>query len=487
MANNRIQIKRTSVPGRVPNTTNSSNSSYIAAGEFALNMYDKQLYTSDGTNLITVGSTTGSLTVSDSIRIGDISSELMSINATSIFTGNVNTNTSINTTSISVQNATSNSSLSPTTVYVGNNQANISIDVTGGVKTIAISTANISPTGIATIQTSVNHGITSLTQSKVFVDTPYNSLNTANYSSDYNPAGFNITAIPTANTISFTVPTDNYKYKWGDRSIQSISRVANGTVTVVTKGLHNYQSNDKAYVTNVNYRKAPFTVLASGGVPTASTLSVLDPVTVTYLQSSFASNPINLTGGIMSIYNSPTFDPGRQVYSSFMEIRAQKAAFVGYSIGNYITFDGFPTLPASSAFYQKWVNPAIYNNLPQRITNITYPNDNETIIEFYFSGRIYITDYGYSFYPGSAQISIPNAKILLDYVESSTPTNLSQLCPALPNTSIGGTIYATNPVGITIKNNDKLVYVFDSGVYVGNTTIGNIVDSTGSRTFKPTG
>jgi hypothetical protein len=57
MANNQIQVKRTSTAGRTPNTTGSyaTNSQYISAGEFALNMTDQILYTSDGTNLITVG------------------------------------------------------------------------------------------------------------------------------------------------------------------------------------------------------------------------------------------------------------------------------------------------------------------------------------------------------------------------------------------------------------------------------------------------
>jgi hypothetical protein len=215
MANNRIQIKRTNVPGRVPNTTNSSNSMYIAPGEFALNMYDKQLYTSNGSTLITIGSAGTSLQLSESLKIGDISSQLMSINASSIFTGNVDTNTTVNTTSISVQNATSISNITPTTIYVGNSVANIAIDVTGGIKSISIASANINSTGVATIQTAVNHGINLITQAKLYVNTSQISLNTANYSSDYNPAGFTILSIPTANTIRVNVPTADYKYKWG--------------------------------------------------------------------------------------------------------------------------------------------------------------------------------------------------------------------------------------------------------------------------------
>jgi len=57
LANNVFQVKRTNTAGRTPNTTGSyaTNSQYIAAGEFALNMADGILYTSNGSALIEVG------------------------------------------------------------------------------------------------------------------------------------------------------------------------------------------------------------------------------------------------------------------------------------------------------------------------------------------------------------------------------------------------------------------------------------------------
>lgn len=70
MAANQIQIKRTSVAGRTPNTTNSSNGQYIAAGELAINLSDGILYTSNGSTLINLTGTGGggggaSVTISD--------------------------------------------------------------------------------------------------------------------------------------------------------------------------------------------------------------------------------------------------------------------------------------------------------------------------------------------------------------------------------------------------------------------------------------
>ena len=81
MANNRIQVKRTSTSGRTPNTTNSGNSQYIAAGEFALNMADGILYSSNGSASIEIGANntnqnvTGNLTVKAIIANNSIGAE----------------------------------------------------------------------------------------------------------------------------------------------------------------------------------------------------------------------------------------------------------------------------------------------------------------------------------------------------------------------------------------------------------------------------
>jgi len=486
LANNRIQVKRTTVPGRVPNTTNSSNTSYIAPGEFALNMTDKQLYTSDGTNLITIGSAGASLTLSESLRIGDIASDLLSINSTSVFTGNLYTNTTINTTSISVQNSTSNSVLSPTTIYVGNTAANIAIDVTGGIKSISISLANISTTGVATIQTSIDHGITSISQSKLIVNTAQVSLNTANYSVDYQN-GFNIIGVPTPNTITFTVPTDNFKYKWGDRTIQSITRDTTGLVTVATRGPHLYQNLDQAYVTNVNYKKVPFSLLDYNNTPAAVTLTVLDSLTVAYMQSQYATVPVSLVGATLFIYNDPNFYYNSnkiEIGNVYFEITAPSVSFSGYTTGSSITFTGIPNYtPITSSVAGIRLNPNVLNGTWTINSISDNGNGNSTIVIIYTTRTIGSPPY--SLYNGLSLITLTSGSIIIDYTESGTVGNLSQLCPVLANTSIVGNIYAANPVGVTIKNGTKVVYVFDSGVYVGNTTVGNIIDVSGSRTFNP--
>lgn len=64
-----LQIKRSSITGRTPNTTSSGNSSYIGAGELAINLTDGKLFSSNGTALIYIGSNVATLNVSTSANL----------------------------------------------------------------------------------------------------------------------------------------------------------------------------------------------------------------------------------------------------------------------------------------------------------------------------------------------------------------------------------------------------------------------------------
>ena len=73
MANNRFQFKRTSTSGLLPNTTNSANNSYIAAGEFAVNLTDKKVVSSDGSAVFEVGANVINQTVTGTLSVNAIS------------------------------------------------------------------------------------------------------------------------------------------------------------------------------------------------------------------------------------------------------------------------------------------------------------------------------------------------------------------------------------------------------------------------------
>jgi hypothetical protein len=55
---NKLQLKRTTVSGRTPNTTNSGNTTYIDVGELAINVSDGKLFSSNGSAVIEFGTGT---------------------------------------------------------------------------------------------------------------------------------------------------------------------------------------------------------------------------------------------------------------------------------------------------------------------------------------------------------------------------------------------------------------------------------------------
>ncbi|NDD03632.1 MAG: hypothetical protein EB078_01890 [Proteobacteria bacterium] len=69
---NKIQIKRTAVSTRTPNTTTSANSSFIDAGELALNITDGKMFSSNGSVFFEVGANLSNLNVSSNATIGQI-------------------------------------------------------------------------------------------------------------------------------------------------------------------------------------------------------------------------------------------------------------------------------------------------------------------------------------------------------------------------------------------------------------------------------
>jgi hypothetical protein len=142
---NIIQIKRTSVTGRQPNTTNSSNSQYINPGELALNLTDGIMYSSNGSVAFQIGAnvtvqTTNSLFVNAISANGSYGTngQVLTSNGTTVYWSNGGSvgatfnyvdntftgNGSVNTYTLSTTTTTNNAIVSingvvqkPTTTY----------------------------------------------------------------------------------------------------------------------------------------------------------------------------------------------------------------------------------------------------------------------------------------------------------------------------------------------------------------------------------
>ena len=70
MANTVLQIRRSSVAGRTPNTTTSANTQFINQGELALNMADFKMFSSNGTAFFEIGANTSTKFVSNGTATG---------------------------------------------------------------------------------------------------------------------------------------------------------------------------------------------------------------------------------------------------------------------------------------------------------------------------------------------------------------------------------------------------------------------------------
>lgn len=87
---NKFQIKRTTVSGRTPNTTNSGNTAYIDAGELAINLTDGKLFSSNGTSSFEIGANLTNLTVTSITANGTVGTngQVLVSNGTSVYWAN---------------------------------------------------------------------------------------------------------------------------------------------------------------------------------------------------------------------------------------------------------------------------------------------------------------------------------------------------------------------------------------------------------------
>ena len=100
---NKFQIKRTSTTGLLPNTTNSGNTSYIAAGELAINLIDEKMVSSNGSATFEIGANLTNLSVQSSVITANLEvTDTAIINTNSITIGNSSVNTIISAGSLDI-------------------------------------------------------------------------------------------------------------------------------------------------------------------------------------------------------------------------------------------------------------------------------------------------------------------------------------------------------------------------------------------------
>jgi hypothetical protein len=90
---NKLQLKRTTVTGRTPNTTNAANLTYIDAGELAINLPDGKLFSSNGSVSFEIGSNLTLVSVGGNTFFSNSTIVKITTNDTLTFADNTTQNT----------------------------------------------------------------------------------------------------------------------------------------------------------------------------------------------------------------------------------------------------------------------------------------------------------------------------------------------------------------------------------------------------------
>lgn len=136
---NKFQIKRTTVSGRTPNTSDPANTSYIDLGELAVNLPDKKLFTSNGSAYFEIGSNLSSLSVTGNTTISSLvanstpgnDGQVLYSNGSTIYWDDIPTSTLTSIDNVPIGNtipSTGNfTNLSANDLTIGNSSVNTTI------------------------------------------------------------------------------------------------------------------------------------------------------------------------------------------------------------------------------------------------------------------------------------------------------------------------------------------------------------------------
>lgn len=241
MANTRYQAKRTSVSGRTPNTTNSGNSQYIDSGEFAINLADQKVYTSNGTVAFEVGSNLTSIQITGPITanggVGSAGQVLKSGGAGANIYWDTASGGSVGGSNTQVQ-------------FNDSGAANGASTFTFDKTTSTVTTANLVITNTATINTnsitvgnSTVNSFVSNTFIRVSNSTTYANLTTISLNIGANLVA-NTTEVTAGNTTTHSSMTHTYIH------VINSTATANLTPASISIGANAYMNTTALFVGN---------------------------------------------------------------------------------------------------------------------------------------------------------------------------------------------------------------------------------------------
>ena len=301
MANTRFQAKRTSTSGLLPNTTNSGNLSYIAAGEFAVNLTDKKVLSSNGTQTFEVGANLSSLAVTTIVANGYSGGayQVLSSNGTSVYWAAAANASTMNTYTFTI---TSN-----TTVITGLDTTSNTLVYTAGFESVFINgSRQISGVDYNTTNTTV----LTLTENAVAGDivqvTTLNALIGSGWGGSNTQVIFNDSGSANGSS-SFTF----------NKTTTTLAVGSNVTVNTSTIFLGNSTVNTTIVAGNVNLQG---TQLKVGNVVVNGNQLVIGNVTITDTQITVGNSTVNTVLSSTGSLSGKTLAAGNTSITGFANV-----------------------------------------------------------------------------------------------------------------------------------------------------------------------
>jgi hypothetical protein len=458
MANtHQYQMKRTSVSGRLPNTADPANTSYIPAGGLAVNFADQFVFVSNGSSLIQVGSHVSTLTT-NSISFNDGSNAVVN---SSLYTGTANNavylggnlpNTYVSNAYLLSLNYVSNTQLTANLAnyYLANNPA-------GYVNASAISTGTANNTNNFGGQAPSYYVSNTYLVSLNYVSNAQLASNLANYIT--NTAAYGVFAQNTAiyaYAASNAYVTNTYQTMSG-LSANVLTLTANNSNYFGTQAPSYYVSN--TYMQSLNYvSNAQLASNLSNYITNTSAYSTFAQNNSVY--STFAQNTAiyAYAAGNTSVYS--TFAQNTSVYSVF----AQNTSIYAYAASNTYVNNTFAQNTAIYAYAAS--NTNVYNTFAQNTAIYSYASNATNIT----TGTLSAARLPYTLNQNVGSSDSPN------FVNLELSGNLS----------VGGSITTISANNLAIT--DNMLYL-NNGVLANVTSLsanGSAIVFVANNNFAPT-
>ena len=371
MANNAIQVKRTNVSGRQPNTTGSysTNSQYISAGELALNMADGILYTSNGSAVIPIGSNNINVNVTGNLTVNNIVANnsngapgtVLTSNGSSVYWG-TSTTSGLSVYSINGEGGSLNSTVNNVTGIqfdyntgfhvTDEGSGNVFVSLGSGFKTIQVAgQTSITAVGEDTLVIANGAGITLSTSNSAPKTLTISSTGggTGTVTEIDSGNGLSGGPITTSGTLSVLANTGIVANSSGTFVNPTYvgTQTANNTNFVGSISAANVVSNAQLQANLSNY------ITNSTAYSTFATNSYVNSTFATnsYVNSTFATNSyVNSTFATNSYVNS-TFATNSYVNSTFAPLSgATFTGVVNHNANVIIDFYGTSSLKVGTNF-----------------------------------------------------------------------------------------------------------------------------------------